>query len=122
MNPNPKVHPTLSSILNTFNNSTNYSFNEISLFKSASLSFLFLISADKKQDLSKESLIKDIDDYANKIIRNHAHPFNYIKKEQFLDSIKAFKEKAPGMNVDELQVGYTRINALLLDPHTSLDF
>lgn len=85
------------------------------------LSFFF-ISADKKQDLSKESLIKDIDDYANKIIRNHAHPFNYIKKEQFLDSIKVFKEKAPGMNIDELQVGYTRINALLLDPHTSLDF
>ncbi|MBK6444988.1 MAG: hypothetical protein IPF81_06660 [Bacteroidetes bacterium] len=74
------------------------------------------------QNITKENLIKDLDDYSKKIIKNHAHPFNYIRKDQFLDSVKVLKAKAPSMNLDELKVAFIRLNALLLDPHTSFAY
>ena len=78
------------------------------------------IAADTKP-LTKEDYILDIEDYKNKIIKNHAHPFNYITRQQFLDSVAAFQSRAPQMNIDELKVGFLKLNALLLDPHTNVD-
>lgn len=95
------------------------------LYRSFFLLLLILFSAVQNgttQSFTKENLVKDIDDYKNKIIKNHAHPFNYIRKEQFLDSVNLLKSKAPAMNLDELQVAFTRLNSLLLDPHTSIGF
>jgi len=91
--------------------------------KLASIIFLlFLSTLSNAQKFSKANLIADLDDYEKKIIRKHAHPFNYITQEQFVASLSDLKKNSVTLNDDQLMVGLMKVNALLRDPHTGVSF
>lgn len=74
------------------------------------------------QKLNKADLLSDIDSYARQIEKKHPNPFNWVSKEVFYKSIDSLKKNSASLNVDQIIVGFLKINSLLKDEHTTLNF
>lgn len=83
--------------------------------------FLSTVLPALGQNFSKADLISDIDDYGKQIQKKHANPFNYISKEHFIDSLNSLKKRATEMDMEHVYTGFVQLNALLNDPHTSIE-
>ncbi|MEI8278200.1 MAG: hypothetical protein WCG87_00470 [Bacteroidota bacterium] len=72
--------------------------------------------------LTKENLIKDIDEYANGIEKYHVDPFSKINHKDFLNEISRIKDSAVYYDIDELLVKLFQVNALIGDEHTDIGY
>ena len=87
--------------------------------------FLLIIIAPLlsfSQKLNKADLLFDIDSYVRQIEKKHPNPFNWVSKDTFHKSLDSLKKNAAFMSEDELIVGFLKMNALLKDEHTTINF
>lgn len=74
------------------------------------------------QKIKKDDLLSDINSYARQIEKKHPNPFNWVSKSVFLNAIDSLNKNSASMNLDELIVGFMKVNALLKDEHTTINF
>ena len=78
------------------------------------------LSENEGRSITKEALIKDIDEYGSFIAKNHINPFTLIKKKTFFGHLENVKLNAPNYDVDQLLVELLKVNAEIGDEHTNI--
>ena len=71
-----------------------------------------------ENQISKENVLEDIDEYGRGINKNHVDPFTLIKKKDFFDEIENIKRSVVSCDADELVVKWLQLNAKIGDGHT----